>query len=181
MARILPLVVATLLVAGCDSGDHAATRTVTTTAPAAIAPPPAGNSASGIPALVDRVQPSIVAILVQTPNGSAEGSGVVWNRDGVVVTNAHVVAGADQVEVVLASGRRLDGRVRARDERTDLAVVDVDRKLPSARFRATLPQVGELAVAIGSPLGFENTVTAGIVSGLQRSSPRAGRRRRSST
>jgi serine protease DegQ len=174
VARIVPLVVAALLLAGCDSGDRAATTRPATTTSAAVPAPPAASGADEIPALVDRVQPSIVAIVVQTPNGSAEGSGVVWNRDGIVVTNAHVVAGADRVEVVLASGRRLEGRVRARDERTDLAVVDVERKLPPARFRPTLPDVGELAVAIGSPLGFENTVTAGIVSGLQRSIPSGG-------
>jgi serine protease DegQ len=175
--RLLPLVVAALLLAGCSiggSGDRASTQPTASSGATPTAPPAAANGANGIPALVDRVQPSIVAIVVRTPNGSGEGSGVVWNRDGDIVTNAHVVAGAERVEVVLASGEQLQGQVRARDERTDLAIVEVKRKLPPARFRATLPQVGELAVAIGSPLGFENTVTAGIVSGLQRSIPSGG-------
>jgi S1-C subfamily serine protease len=169
--RLLPLVVAAILLAGCSGGkggDHGSTQ------PAAGTGATAAARTNGIPTLVDRVQPSIVAIVVRTPSGSGEGSGVVWNRDGALVTNAHVVAGAERVEVVLASGEQLQGQVRARDERTDLAIVEVKRKLAPARFRATLPQVGELAVAIGSPLGFENTVTAGIVSGLQRSIPSGG-------
>lgn len=173
MGRVLPLVVAVLALAGCDSGGK---RTATKAAEAAATAtaPPAAIPATGIPELVDRVQPSIVAILVATSRGSGEGSGVVWDRDGDIVTNAHVVAGADRVVVVLASGQRLDGRVRARDERSDLAIVDADRRLPPAHFRRTLPEVGELAIAMGSPLGFENTVTAGIVSGLQRSIPSGG-------
>ncbi len=174
MLRLLLLALALLVVAGCSGGDDdAAPRgAATTNAPAARTT--SVPSSNGIPGLVDRVQPSIVAILVRSAEGGAEGSGVVWSRDGVIVTNQHVVAGADEVEVVLASGQRLSGRVEAADERTDLAIVRVDRELPPARFRTSLPDVGELAIALGSPLGFENTVTAGIVSGLQRSIPSGG-------
>jgi serine protease DegQ len=143
-------------------------------APAPGAAPRASTPATGIPKLVERVQPSIVAILVASSDGRGEGSGVVWSRDGTIVTNQHVVAGADRIEVVLATGRRLPARLVAADERTDIAVVRVDRTLPPARFRGSLPHVGELALALGSPLGFENTVTAGIVSGLQRSIPSGG-------
>ena len=78
----------------------------------------------------------------------------------------------ERVEVAFFDGRRVPGTVRATDPSTDLAVVQVDRKdLKPATFQRALPQVGELAVAVGSPLGFENTVTAGIISGLHREIP----------
>jgi S1-C subfamily serine protease len=167
--RALSFLLAALLLAACGS----TTRTVTVgTSPALRAP--AAITPNTVPDLVKRVQPSIVAIVVRTSQGAGEGSGVVWSREGVIVTNAHVVAGARQVQVVLASGQRLEGRVRAADDRTDLAVVDVGRTLPPAQFQQALPQVGQSVIALGSPLGFENSVTAGIVSGLQRSIPSGG-------
>jgi serine protease DegQ len=123
-----------------------------------------------IPDLVDRVEPSVVAILTD----GGRGSGVVWDADGAVVTNHHVVAGAAEVEVAFADGRRVDADVMATDPQTDLAVVRADRtELPAASFADALPRVGELAIAIGNPLGFENTVTAGIISGLGRAIPGA--------
>jgi S1-C subfamily serine protease len=124
-----------------------------------------------IPSLVERLQPSIVSVLVQTGAGGGQGSGVVWDGPrGLIVTNNHVVDGATALEVELASGERVPARVRATDPATDLAVIEVDRAdLPSAEFATELPRVGELALAIGNPLGFENTVTAGIVSALHRS------------
>ena len=128
-----------------------------------------GGSFERIPEIVDRVEPSVVAIRI--PGG--EGSGVIWDAAGHVVTNNHVIAGADEsVQVVLASGERVDAEVLARDERTDLAVLRVSRRdLPPAQFARELPEVGELAIAMGNPLGFEQSVTAGIVSGLHRSLP----------
>lgn len=124
-----------------------------------------------IPEIVDDVQPSVVAVIV--PGG--EGSGVIFDSDGGIVTNAHVVGGAREVEVLLASGERIQATVRATDEFTDLAVLEVDRGgLPAAEFAEGLPQVGELAVAMGNPFGLENSVTAGIVSGLSRAIPSGG-------
>ena len=98
---------------------------------------------------------------------------MVWSKDGVVVTNAHVVGEVRDVEVAFFDGQRADGRVRATDPDTDLAVVDVERQddLQPATFQKALPEVGELAVAMGSPLGFQNTITAGIISGLHREIP----------
>jgi S1-C subfamily serine protease len=132
---------------------------------------PAGSGAFGeIPRIYQDVQPSIVAIFA----GPQEGSGVIWDGNGVVITNNHVVEGFDDVEVGFATGERVAGRVRATDPRTDLAVVEVGRTgLPAARFADGLPLVGELAIAIGNPLGLENSVTAGIISGLNRSIPGA--------
>jgi S1-C subfamily serine protease len=129
-----------------------------------------GGDLDLIPSLVERLDPSIVSVLVESGQGSAQGSGVVWNGDqGLIVTNNHVVEGANQVEVELASGDRVPATVRATDPLTDLAVIHVDRTdLPTATFAKELPRVGELAIALGNPLGFENSVTAGIVSGLHR-------------
>ena len=122
-----------------------------------------------IPDIVEEVEPSVVAIRI--PGG--EGSGVIWDDDGHIVTNSHVIAqSGGEVEIALASGERLDADVEASDPRTDLAVLRVDRDgLPAARFARELPEVGELAIAMGNPLGFEQSVTAGIVSGLGRSLP----------
>jgi S1-C subfamily serine protease len=175
-----------LLVAGCSTGDEGddeaeptATATATPTATTTAAPRAGGadraDTFGGIPALVEAVAPSIVALLVSTGQGEGEGSGVVWSEDGVIVTNDHVVSGAQEVVVALASGERLPATVEASDPVTDLAVVRVDRDgLPAAEFAEDLPAVGALAVAMGNPLGFENTVTAGIVSGLHRSIPSGG-------
>jgi S1-C subfamily serine protease len=149
-------------------------------APQEKAPEPAADRRSGvgfdqIPGIISALQPSVVAILAEGPQGGGEGSGVVWNGDGVVVTNNHVVEGATDVEVALASGERVAAEVTATDPRTDLAIVTAARNdLPPARFAATRPTVGQLAIAMGNPLGFENSATAGIVSGLDRAVPSGG-------
>jgi serine protease DegQ len=165
-------VVAALLaaaLAGCSLTREPQARSApapVTAAPAGAGAqaPPAGN----IPGIVRKVEPSVVTI----SHDQGTGSGVVWSKDGVVVTNAHVVGDARDVEVAFFDGQRADGRVRATDPDTDLAVVDVERKdLEPATFQEQLPAVGELAVAVGSPLGFQNTVTAGIISGVHREIP----------
>ena len=173
---VLPLLAGGLLAAGC-SGDGAGApeaQTVTTTeaAPATAGPHDGGGVYGRIPAIVQEVEPSVVAVLTD----AGQGSGVIWDEGGIVVTNNHVVEGASGVEVAFATGERVAADVRATDPRTDLAVLEVDREgLPAAQFADALPQVGELAVALGNPLGFENTVTAGIVSGLHRAIPSGGR------
>ncbi|MGY1917192.1 S1C family serine protease [Blastococcus sp. SYSU DS0973] len=111
---------------------------------------------------------------ILTAGGS--GSGVVYDADGLIVTNEHVVRGATAVEVAFADGQRVAGTVLATDVVTDLALVEADRTgLPEARFQPGLPRIGELAIVIGSPLGFESTVTAGIISGLHREIPGSAR------
>jgi serine protease DegQ len=147
-------------------------------AAAAPAPRTASNSSNQpggaferIPEIVSKVQTSVVTII--TSKGL--GSGVVWSADGIIVTDEHVVSGSKRVEVAFADGRRVAGTVRAGDPVTDLAVVQANRKgLPPATFQKELPRVGDLAIAMGSPLGFENTVTAGIISGLHREIPGSG-------
>jgi serine protease DegQ len=175
-ARAAAVAVAAGAVLGaCGSGSQ---QTATTAASGS--PPAAGHpaeSAQRIPQVVQRVQPSIVTIFTEQSTGGAGasqgvGSGVIYRGDGIILTNHHVVADATRTEVALADGSRVPGRVIASDPDTDLAVIRVDREgLPAAKFHMPLPQVGELAIVLGSPLGFEKTVTAGVVSGLHRSIP----------
>jgi len=161
---------------GASGTQTVATPTTTESSTVGGVEPRSGDVFGRIPAIVEEVQPSVVSIAVQGPEGGGEGSGVIWDGEGTIVTNHHVVDGAQEVAVVLASGDRLPAEVRASSEDFDLAVLEVERQgLPAARFADELPAVGELAVAIGNPLGFENTVTAGIVSGVHRSIPSGGR------
>jgi serine protease DegQ len=173
---LAPLLILVLAVAcgGDDSGDAVADESTTAGGGAdrsvERSSGQAGESAGFevIPEVVRELQPSIVAILA----GAGEGSGVVYDADGVVVTNNHVVEGNERVQVALADGDRVDAEVLATDPRSDLAVLRTQRRnLPAAGFADRLPAVGELAIAMGNPLGFENSVTAGIVSGLGRAIP----------
>jgi len=104
------------------------------------------------------------------------GSGLIISGDGRLVTNAHVVAGADRVRVTLKDGRIFDGEVVGADEVTDLAVVKIDAYgLPTATLgKSEALTAGEWAIAIGNPLGLDNTVTIGIISALGRSSSEVG-------
>lgn len=104
------------------------------------------------------------------------GSGFIVSQDGRIITNAHVVAGSDTVEVLLKDGRRLQGRVVGADPVTDIAVVKVEaNNLPTVKLsNSDQIQPGEWAIAIGNPLGLDNTVTAGIISATGRSSNDVG-------
>jgi serine protease DegQ len=99
------------------------------------------------------------------------GSGVIVAREGYVITNHHVVAGADEIQLVLADGRRIGAKVRGSDPETDLAVLKADATdLPAITLGdPAAVQVGDVVLAIGNPFGFGNTVTLGIVSALGRS------------
>ncbi|MEC4806611.1 MAG: HhoA/HhoB/HtrA family serine endopeptidase [Jaaginema sp. PMC 1079.18] len=104
------------------------------------------------------------------------GSGFIISKDGKILTNAHVVDGADQVEVKLKDGRSFAGRVVGTDPLTDVAVVEVDAdNLPVANLGDSENlRSGEWAIAIGNPLGLDNTVTTGIISGIGRNSSQIG-------
>ncbi|GAA4415079.1 hypothetical protein GCM10023169_01090 [Georgenia halophila] len=135
----------------------------------------AASLLAGLPDVVERVEPSVVTVLT---NGGGLGSGVVFEEGGWVLTNHHVVAGQqgstvqEEVVLALADGRRVPAQVVATDEVTDLAILQAEgTDLPVAEFRTGLPQAGEMVVALGSPLGFRNSVTMGIVSGLGREVP----------
>jgi Do/DeqQ family serine protease len=105
------------------------------------------------------------------------GSGFILDKSGLVLTNAHVVDKADKVTVRLKDGRTFEGKVKGIDEVTDLAVVKINagNDLPVAPLGSSSNlQVGDWAIAVGNPLGFDNTVTLGIVSTLKRSSAQVG-------
>jgi serine protease DegQ len=178
LVLLVPLVLAT---AGCaasedeTAGTSAAATTATAETTVQAATPASRDAFSAIPDVLDEVEPSVVTVLVSGSQGSGSGSGVIWDEQGRIVTNNHVVEGAEKVEVQLATGVQLPARVIGADERTDLAVVEVDREgLPAAEFAEALPREGELAIAVGSPLGFANTASAGIISALHRDLPSGG-------
>ncbi len=108
------------------------------------------------------------------PDDNALGSGFIISADGFIVTNHHVVARADKVLVTLTDRREFTATVVGSDARSDLALlkIDSDKPLPALRFgKSDDLQVGEWVLAIGSPFGFENSATSGIVSALNRSLP----------
>lgn len=122
---------------------------------------------------VDVVGPSVMRVdAVRSRGGTrGSGSGVALSPDGLVVTNSHVVAGSRQVAIVTPAGERVEGRVLGDDPDTDIALVrTVGGSLPAVTLgNSRLLRRGQIAIAIGNPLGFDSTVTAGIVSALGRS------------
>lgn len=104
------------------------------------------------------------------------GSGFILSTDGQLVTNAHVIDGADVVKVTLKDGRTYDGQVMGTDPVTDVAVIKIEATdLPTVQIGSSEELVpGQWAIAIGNPLGLDNTVTAGIISAIDRSSAQVG-------
>ena len=107
---------------------------------------------------------------VQTPKKTATGSGVIISSDGYIVTNNHVVDGADELTVTLSDSKEYSARIIGADKTTDLALIKIDAKnLPAIRIaNSDNVKVGEWVLAIGNPLGLNNTVTAGIISAKAR-------------
>ncbi|MFO7629294.1 MAG: trypsin-like peptidase domain-containing protein [Prochlorococcaceae cyanobacterium] len=190
MNRLFAPSLAALLLAGCTglnqlpgqrSRDPA--RITDAPAPAPVPLQPAGGS---VVAAVDKVGPAVVRIdtvkRVISPIGGlfgggpaiqqqqGQGSGFITRSDGVILTNAHVVDGASEVTVTLPDGRSFTGKVLGGDPLTDVAVVKVAAsKLPTTQLGdSDKVRPGEVAIAIGNPLGLDNTVTAGIISAVQR-------------
>jgi S1-C subfamily serine protease len=130
---------------------------------------------SSVTDIAAAVSPSVAAVEVSAagPEGggtvTGQGSAVIIDPDGLLATNNHVVAEAVEVTVVLADGSRYEAEVVGTDPTTDLAVLRIDATgLPAAELAEGLPEVGDLAIAIGSPFGLEGSVTAGIVSAVDR-------------
>ncbi len=152
------------------------------------------NTSSFVADVVEKVGPAVVSIdatritagrqssLNRMLGRSSErrergsGSGFILSPDGQILTNAHVVSGADQVSVQLKDGRRFQGKVMGVDPVTDIAVVKIAATdLPTVKLgNSRNLETGQWAIAIGNPLGLSNTVTAGIISATGRSSAQVG-------
>jgi len=176
-----------LLIGGLACSAMAPTRLTTPLPPSAptAAPllplnpvPPSMITSSEEQALIEmyqRVNPAVVAILVTLSDGGSQGSGFVYDTDGHIVTNNHVVDGAVQIEVDYPSGFKTHAQVVGVDPDSDLAVIKVD-SLPEINIALQIGdsdqiRVGQRVVAIGNPFGLEGTMTVGIVSGLGRTQP----------
>jgi putative serine protease PepD len=138
-------------------------------------PGPVTNSSSSAPdweAVADAVEPSVVAVEVRSQPGEGEGSGVILDKAGQILTNNHVVAGARTVEVDLADGRGYTAEVVGTDPSTDLAVLKIQNPpadlKPAVLGSSSAIKVGDHVMAVGNPLGLAGTVTTGIVSALDR-------------
>ena len=116
---------------------------------------------------VETVGPAVVNV---HRGDAGAGSGVIFTPDGLVLTNHHVVHGAPRVEVILPDGRTMRTDVIGQDAATDLAVLRMDATVPWARFGDSRRlRVGQVAIAIGNPYGFQHSVTSGVISALGRS------------
>lgn len=132
----------------------------------------------------ERVGPAVVKIETQVAGarnnqpGAGQGSGVLFRRDGQILTNAHVVQGAHTVRVILADGRQFEAGVIGADRAHDIAEIRIGaQNLPCAELSERPLQVGQLVVAVGNPYGLGWTVTSGVVSALNRDlpNPRGGK------
>jgi putative serine protease PepD len=129
------------------------------------------SSTVDVAGVAARVLPSVVQVNVVSAQGQGLGSGVVLTSDGRILTNNHVVAGAQQVTVTLSDGRTVDATVVGGDASSDLAVVQasgVSGLTPATFGDSDQVKIGDEVVAIGSPEGLQGTVTSGIVSALDR-------------
>lgn len=135
--------------------------------PAATAPAQVLNEEQVVIRVAQQATPAVVSVSV----GRGSGSGVIVRSDGIILTNNHVVGNARTVQIGLADGRRVEGTVLGRDPSIDVAVVRVPlQDLPAAPIGdSDLLQPGQLAIAIGNPLGLDRSVTRGVISAVNRS------------
>jgi S1-C subfamily serine protease len=134
---------------------------------------------AAVTAAVERAGPAVVNVSLRKGRSGGAGSGVVVSPDGLILTNSHVASGADSLMVQTAGGLRVPARLLGDDPETDLALLraETDAALPAATLGDSAAlRPGQLAIAIGNPLGFSSTVTAGVVSALGRTLRGAGGR-----
>ncbi|MEA2181063.1 MAG: hypothetical protein QOF69_248 [Solirubrobacteraceae bacterium] len=138
-----------------------------------VAPSAPARSATDVSTLYERVSPGVVSVETRSGSGGGSGSGFVLDGDGYILTNDHVVDGAETVRVRFEKGAPIDARVVGADPSTDLALLKIDssgRKLtPLALGSSASLKVGQPAIAIGSPYRLEGTLTTGVISALGRS------------
>jgi len=166
------LLVAVAVASGLAGGLVGATVTRQREGTTAAAPAGPGQTASSeqVQQVAASVLPAVVRIQARTNDGRATGSGVIFTANGYVLTNAHVVDGAQAIAVTLATAEPLKASLVGMDPLNDLAVLRVRRaSLPVAKFgRSADLAVGDAAIVVGSPFGFQGSVTSGIVSALHR-------------
>jgi len=174
-ALVVALPIAGLAIGGAFSSDSttdATTAAEPVAAPAAPAAAPA-RSATDVSALYERVSPGVVSVEVTSAEGAGTGSGFVLDRDGYILTNDHVVDGAQTVRVRFSTGAPVTAKVTGVDRSTDLALLKIDagdrRLTPLALGSSKQLKVGQPAIAIGSPFRLEGTLTTGVISALGRS------------
>lgn len=153
---------------GYTLAENNSSSTITVASAGAVAP-----AAGSIAAVAAAVQPSVVQLNVSGADGEGTGTGFVVSGDGYIVTNNHVAGGAGdggKIDVTFSDGSTATGKLVGADPGYDLAVVKVDRtELPALTLGSSdAINVGDTAIAIGSPLGLQGTVTSGIVSALNR-------------
>ena len=190
---LLFAIITALLLAACSADatpSAESTAAPTATADAESTPAPTSDLASTAPvgfpdiaSVVERVAPAVVQIIAttqdqnifgQSVDSTSQGSGVFFSEEGYILTNNHVVENASSVRIVLVSRERVDAEVVGTDPTTDLAVLKIDPEEVEDLIIATLGdtnamRIGDWVLAIGSPLGFQGTVTVGIISAKGRS------------
>jgi len=158
------------------SGEGGRTVTTTISVPGAAPSPAASTTANGAltPTQVyAHARGSVAYVTANSGQGQATGSGFVVSKDGLIVTNAHVVEGASAVTVKVGGGATLPATVAGRDESTDLALLRVQRTggqtfSPLAFADSSMLQVGDAVYALGNPFGLDESFTSGVVSALNR-------------
>jgi putative serine protease PepD len=157
-----------------SNSSNPSTSSAQSPATTAPSPPVAANAAEPAAEVAAKVGPSVVEI----SNGQGSGSGIVYDKNGVIFTNAHVVEGATTVDVAFSNGRTEENaQVIARDLARDIAIVKVparDDLVPVVFGRNVDVRVGQIAIAIGAPFGLDQSVTQGIVSAVNRIVPSFG-------
>ncbi|SNT57932.1 putative serine protease PepD [Asanoa hainanensis] len=163
-----------LVLGGGVAGGVIGAHTDQSAAPTASAAANATNvstSSATLASVAARTSPSVVTIMVQVPGGTVEGSGVIVDDQGRIITNNHVVEqAAGGATVQLSDGRSLPAQILRTDPSHDLALLQVDSSglTPATLGDSSTVQVGDTVLAFGSPLGLSGTVTSGIVSALDR-------------